>query len=206
MTSALGFGDEAEVKSNGADEKTIARIPEMRYKKKKETAMVTDIVVGGDGMKEGDDDDNVDNNTINPAPDGATIASSDTKATRPSVFSKLFTRPLHRTPSKVSPRPSNDESSSSHPSKFRILSRFRDIQAAPHIPELELADEDAMCVICLAMYEEGEVVKRLWCGHHFHIKCVTDWLHLNKTCPLCVRDVDEMDPAHPHVDGAEDNV
>ena len=40
----------------------------------------------------------------------------------------------------------------------------------------------------------GDMLKRIpTCNHHFHAKCVDEWLHVNKTCPLCVRDVeDEM--------------
>ncbi|KAJ3138789.1 hypothetical protein HK101_003705 [Irineochytrium annulatum] len=54
---------------------------------------------------------------------------------------------------------------------------------------IELAPEDAVCVICLNEYEEDERLRRLACFHHFHLKCVDEWLRQNKTCPLCVRDV-----------------
>ncbi|KAI9365459.1 hypothetical protein DFJ73DRAFT_619737, partial [Zopfochytrium polystomum] len=53
-------------------------------------------------------------------------------------------------------------------------------------------DEDAVCVICLNQYEDGEHLRRLPCLHHFHVKCVDEWLRLNKTCPLCVRDVTQQ--------------
>jgi len=33
---------------------------------------------------------------------------------------------------------------------------------------LELESEDATCVICLNEYVEGEELRRLPCGHHFH--------------------------------------
>ncbi|KXS18326.1 hypothetical protein M427DRAFT_132703 [Gonapodya prolifera JEL478] len=59
----------------------------------------------------------------------------------------------------------------------------------PPRPTVYLDDDDAVCVICLMAYEDGEVLKRLWCGHHFHTECVAEWLRHNKTCPLCVRDV-----------------
>ncbi|KAJ1560267.1 hypothetical protein HK405_007681 [Cladochytrium tenue] len=61
--------------------------------------------------------------------------------------------------------------------------------AASAAPDLELDDEDAVCVICLNQYDDGELLRRLHCNHHFHMKCVDEWLRLNKTCPLCVRDV-----------------
>lgn len=51
-------------------------------------------------------------------------------------------------------------------------------------------DEDATCSICLVEYSDGEKLKRLpGCRHHFHADCVDHWLLINKTCPLCVRDI-----------------
>merc|ERR1711916_41091 len=49
-------------------------------------------------------------------------------------------------------------------------------------------EEDRKCVICLGEYEEGDDLRRLGCGHNFHIECVDEWLKRNFTCPLCVRD------------------
>jgi hypothetical protein len=54
---------------------------------------------------------------------------------------------------------------------------------------LELDDEDAVCVICLNHYEDCDKLRTLPCTHHFHFRCVDEWLRLNKRCPLCVRDV-----------------
>ncbi|KAI8617693.1 hypothetical protein BC830DRAFT_80950 [Chytriomyces sp. MP71] len=48
-----------------------------------------------------------------------------------------------------------------------------------------LTDEDAVCVICLHQYEDGDRVRKLVCDHHFHVQCVDEWLRCNKTCPLC---------------------
>jgi hypothetical protein len=59
---------------------------------------------------------------------------------------------------------------------------------------LELSKEDAHCVICLASYQDQENVKVLGCGHHYHPECVDEWLRINRKCPLCVRDVTEMQP------------
>ncbi|KAI8807710.1 hypothetical protein BJ742DRAFT_656407, partial [Cladochytrium replicatum] len=49
--------------------------------------------------------------------------------------------------------------------------------------------EDAVCVICLNQYTEGERLRLFPCRHHFHVPCADAWLRVNKTCPLCVRDV-----------------
>lgn len=64
-------------------------------------------------------------------------------------------------------------------------SKESDARSIRSIPE-----EDANCTICLGDYEEGQELKRLPCRHHFHSNCVDEWLRLNKTCPLCVRDVE----------------
>jgi len=42
------------------------------------------------------------------------------------------------------------------------------------------------CAICFGDYDEGDVVRKLQCGHHFHQSCVDRWLlqHQNH-CPFC---------------------
>ncbi|XP_062204404.1 RING-H2 finger protein ATL67-like [Phragmites australis] len=45
---------------------------------------------------------------------------------------------------------------------------------------------DAQCVVCLAEYEEKDVLRLLpYCGHNFHMACIDMWLELNSTCPVC---------------------
>lgn len=51
--------------------------------------------------------------------------------------------------------------------------------------------EDACCAICLCEYVEGDDMRYLNCGHHFHSDCVTDWLMRNKACPFCKTDIDK---------------
>ena len=36
--------------------------------------------------------------------------------------------------------------------------------------------EDARCVVCLGDYEEGDRLRRLRCGHVYHVECVDEWL------------------------------
>jgi hypothetical protein len=55
-------------------------------------------------------------------------------------------------------------------------------------------ENDAKCAICLNNYEEGEELRYLPCkpkNHHYHQKCIDEWLVLNKTCPFCKRAIDE---------------
>ncbi|CAK9311353.1 unnamed protein product [Citrullus colocynthis] len=51
--------------------------------------------------------------------------------------------------------------------------------------ERVLSREDAECCICLSPYEDGAELHALPCNHHFHYACITKWLKMNATCPLC---------------------
>ncbi|KAL9164069.1 hypothetical protein ABFS82_06G082000 [Erythranthe guttata] len=42
------------------------------------------------------------------------------------------------------------------------------------------------CSICLADYEEADLIRLLpSCGHLFHLKCIDPWLIVHPTCPVC---------------------
>ncbi|KAG8391755.1 hypothetical protein BUALT_Bualt01G0220000 [Buddleja alternifolia] len=46
--------------------------------------------------------------------------------------------------------------------------------------------EDAQCSICLAEYQEKEVLRIMpKCGHSFHLSCIDIWLRKQSTCPVC---------------------
>lgn len=46
--------------------------------------------------------------------------------------------------------------------------------------------EDAQCTICLAEYQEKEVLRIMpKCGHSFHLSCIDTWLRKQSTCPVC---------------------
>jgi len=51
----------------------------------------------------------------------------------------------------------------------------------------QLGTEDLECSICFGSYTDGEEIRKLSCGHHFHQRCVDVWLlgHQNR-CPLCL--------------------
>lgn len=55
----------------------------------------------------------------------------------------------------------------------------------------DIAEEDAVCVICLSSYEENEKLKKLPCKHHFHADCIDEWIRVNRSCPLCMRKLGE---------------
>ncbi|KAF3322478.1 E3 ubiquitin ligase BIG BROTHER-related-like isoform X1 [Carex littledalei] len=44
------------------------------------------------------------------------------------------------------------------------------------------------CVICCMKYESKEKLITLPCNHKYHKSCVTKWLKINKTCPVCSKE------------------
>ncbi|KAH7863688.1 hypothetical protein Vadar_020738 [Vaccinium darrowii] len=44
------------------------------------------------------------------------------------------------------------------------------------------------CVICLSLFEDQEVGRKLPnCGHEFHVECIDMWLSSHSNCPICRR-------------------
>lgn len=66
----------------------------------------------------------------------------------------------------------------------------REISALP-VRKITVADvkEDKCCAICLCDFEVGERVKTLPCSHYFHVKCIGEWLRVNKICPVDRKDI-----------------
>mmetsp|Transcript_1070 Transcript_1070/g.2384 ORF Transcript_1070/g.2384 Transcript_1070/m.2384 type:complete len:449 (+) Transcript_1070:1918-3264(+) len=48
------------------------------------------------------------------------------------------------------------------------------------------------CVICLESFKEGEGVKRVACGHCFHLRCIRQWFKVDVRCPTCRFDVSDV--------------
>ncbi|KAL1548730.1 hypothetical protein AAHA92_16924 [Salvia divinorum] len=47
-------------------------------------------------------------------------------------------------------------------------------------------DGDGVCVVCQDnLVVENRKIARLDCGHHYHQRCITNWLNVKNTCPLC---------------------
>ncbi|WOL02271.1 RING-H2 finger protein ATL68-like [Canna indica] len=46
--------------------------------------------------------------------------------------------------------------------------------------------QDTQCTVCLADYQEKDVLRILpFCGHTFHVTCIDIWLKQHSTCPVC---------------------
>jgi hypothetical protein len=48
------------------------------------------------------------------------------------------------------------------------------------------------CVVCLEKYAPGESIQLLPCMHSFHENCLTPWLRIKATCPVCKSSLKEM--------------
>lgn len=63
---------------------------------------------------------------------------------------------------------------------------FGDLSAPPTQPQ---------CYICLADFSEGEQVRYLPCGHHYHARCIDAWLARRAECPLRCHNVFDVGQA-----------
>ncbi|OWM85109.1 E3 ubiquitin ligase BIG BROTHER-related-like [Punica granatum] len=48
-----------------------------------------------------------------------------------------------------------------------------------------------LCVVCQVEYGEGEKLTALPCDHPYHPECISQWLQVKKTCPICSTEVSE---------------
>ncbi|XP_030458816.1 E3 ubiquitin-protein ligase At3g02290-like [Syzygium oleosum] len=55
-------------------------------------------------------------------------------------------------------------------------------------------DSDGCCCICLEELNGADKVMEIPCSHHFHSKCIVEWLEGNDSCPLCRGKVEIEDP------------
>lgn len=47
------------------------------------------------------------------------------------------------------------------------------------------------CPTCLEDFSKEHQIRKTICGHYFHESCLAQWLKVNRTCPLCRRDLAE---------------
>ena len=55
--------------------------------------------------------------------------------------------------------------------------------------EIKNKCKDTECSICKNDFEESSIVSKLDCGHIFDIDCIKKWAQLNRTCPICRKDI-----------------
>ncbi|CAN1258346.1 Putative RING-H2 finger protein ATL12 [Linum perenne] len=51
---------------------------------------------------------------------------------------------------------------------------------------LHLCSVCGRCMVCLAEYHHGDILRILpYCGHYFHMTCIDTWFQQHATCPVC---------------------
>jgi len=72
-----------------------------------------------------------------------------------------------------------------------------DINSLPSITVTKQhIDQKAQCSVCWEDFKLDESVNQLQCEHIFHKDCITPWLELHATCPVCRKPQNEAAAAH----------
>ena len=82
---------------------------------------------------------------------------------------------------------SNMEDVSVYPS-LRTLSRASDVYRYE-----DIETEYESCTICRERFQSNSIIRKLQCGHIFHIGCVDQWFENNVRCPVCRTDLRDYD-------------
>ncbi|KAL9677369.1 hypothetical protein QQ045_005598 [Rhodiola kirilowii] len=61
------------------------------------------------------------------------------------------------------------------------------IVAQGSVNERVISEDEAVCAICLAAYDDNDELRELPCSHLLPKYCVDRWLRIKARCPLCSR-------------------
>lgn len=67
-------------------------------------------------------------------------------------------------------------------------------------------DECSQCPICYDDFKLQESVTQLQCRHIFHENCITTWLGIHATCPLCRNPQNDNSEAHDSKSHYEESI
>ena len=71
---------------------------------------------------------------------------------------------------------------------LRTLSRASDVYRYE-----DIETEYESCTICRERFQSNSIIRKLQCGHIFHIGCVDQWFENNVRCPVCRTDLRDYD-------------
>jgi Ring finger domain len=77
------------------------------------------------------------------------------------------------------------------PSEIDKLPVFAYNRAAKHCNTVCPSGCDDKCLICQQDYVNQDSLRKMRCGHFFHVDCVDPWLLKHDFCPVCRRTIDE---------------
>ncbi|KAM3216041.1 hypothetical protein P3L10_025481 [Capsicum annuum] len=68
--------------------------------------------------------------------------------------------------------------------------RYDDRDESSQVQVLTMVNcENGLCIVCMEAFQRGHVDdhhgKKVPCGHVFHANCLTKWLSICNSCPLC---------------------
>lgn len=113
----------------------------------------------------------------------------------PNCFGRLLESQQERVEMELHSRP-NRHASDDLISQCSTLSTYVEPKEGIALEEGQISKSDAICAICLSEYQTGEKLRILnACQHHFHSDCVAKWLSMEKSCPLCKKDIDFVQQA-----------
>ena len=61
---------------------------------------------------------------------------------------------------------------------------------------MEIDIEQEECIICLDSIEKEW--RTLACNHHYHKKCIERWMRVSERCPICMRNINEIEMENVH--------
>jgi len=64
-----------------------------------------------------------------------------------------------------------------------------DVEKVPTIKYSKYKSSTDRCTVCQFEFDDGEILRKLNCGHLYHKGCVDDWLKKDKRCPVCKNEV-----------------
>ncbi|KAK8489584.1 hypothetical protein V6N13_123370 [Hibiscus sabdariffa] len=64
------------------------------------------------------------------------------------------------------------------------------------VTQEDLVNNNALCAVCKDDIKVGETMKQLPCAHRYHGDCITPWLGIRNTCPVCRHELPTDDPEY----------
>ncbi|KAG8093539.1 hypothetical protein GUJ93_ZPchr0012g19051 [Zizania palustris] len=73
-----------------------------------------------------------------------------------------------------------------HGERYRTARHNRVPDAVLSLPETNAADaRQAECAVCLEDFMADDKLRTMPCSHCFHDRCLSEWLRISRSCPLC---------------------
>ncbi len=86
-----------------------------------------------------------------------------------------------------------------------VFPSLRTLSSASEVYRYEnIETEYESCTICRERFQSNSIVRKLHCGHIFHIGCIDTWFENNIRCPVCRSDLRDYQNNEEEDDGDEE--